>query len=196
MPTTPTSMINRLMGTETWTDAVNFGSVAHIFGGAVQFTGTPVFSSAGIPIAGAIAPVVIAPATTTLVLTAASHANRLLNIASTGGLAVTPPAATGTGNVYTFCVTATISGGNFTIDPKAGNASDLASGVAWMCLSGGTTTSTFPTAANTNFMTFNGTTLGGVKGSFIQMWDIATNLWIVSLELLQTSTAATPFSNH
>ena len=52
---------------------------------------------------------VIAPATTTLTLTQALHSGKVLLIASTGGLAVTPPAATGTGAEYRFVFTATRS---------------------------------------------------------------------------------------
>lgn len=200
MPTTPTSLVNRLMGAETWTDAVNFGTAAHTFGGAVAFTGTPVFSNAvtfgGIPAGGTVAPVDTASGTTTLTLSPGTHANRLLTIHSTGGLAVTPPAATGTGNVYTFFCTATLTGGSFTFDAKAGNASDVMAGTSFHVLSGGVTVAAAPTASNSNLFTWNGTTTGGVAGSLVTFTDAKTNLWIVEETALNTSTSATPFSNH
>lgn len=195
MATTPTSLVNRLMGAETWTDAVNFGTAAHTFGGAVNFTGTPLFGSVGIPILGHTAPVAIAAATTTLTLTPATHANRVVTISSTGGLAITPPAATGTGNIYTVVCSATISGGSVTIDAKAGNASDLVGGVASEGSSGGTA-GTFGTASNSNLITLNGTTTGGLMGTVIEMIDVGTHAWAVFIQNVCSGTAATPFSNH
>lgn len=134
-------------------------------------------------------------ATTTLTLTAAAHANRTILVASTGGLAVTPPAATGTGNKYKFVCTAAISGGSFTVDAKAGNASDVYSG--WMQSYKATTFTPYPTASNSNLITFNGTTTGGAAaGDWFEIQDVKTNLWQVVGYTIQSGTVATMFSNH
>jgi hypothetical protein len=199
MATTPTSMVNRLMGLETWTDAVNFGSATHIFGGAVSFTGNPTFTNAptvgGISPYGIPAPVAVAAATTQLTMTAAAHANKVITFASTGGLAITPPAATGTGNIYTFFCTTTVTGGSVTIDAKAGNASDVFAGNALQFKSG-TGSTTYGTTATTNLLTFNGTTTGGILGDLIEMIDVGTHLWAIFISGQASGIVATPFSNH
>lgn len=172
--TTPSSIVNRLTGTETWPDPVNFS-------GGIQNQVMPNLA--------------IAAATTTLTLTPAAHSGKTLVIASTGGLAITPPAATGTFCTYTFVVLTTVSGGNFTFDAKAGNASDLIYGVA----NGnkvGTGVVQWGTAANTNLITWNGSTLGGIKGDWMQLTDIGLNMWQCDINGQQSGTAATPFSNH
>ncbi len=186
--TTPTSMINRLTGAETWTDPITA-----IGSGWSLPSGTTV-NGAAIP--GSSAPVSVAAGTTTLTLMAALHAGKVVLVQPSGGLAITPPAATGTGNVYRIVVGTTVAGGNLTVDAKAGNASDVFAGSCIGVLSGGVTTTTYPTAANSNLITMSGTTTGGVAGTEIVMTDVATNLWIVRILNLQTSTGATPFSNH
>lgn len=176
--TTPTSMVNRLMGLEACTDGLLLGD-----GTTVGGTG----ANASV--------IVIPPATTTLTLTAAAHGNRRLNIASTAGLAITPPAATGSGIAYTFFVSATLTGGSFTFDAKAGNASDLIAGIAFQNKTG-TGLTTTPTAATTNLLTLNGTTTGGILGDLIQLIDVGTHAWNLLIIGQYTGTFATPFSNH
>jgi len=177
-PTTPTSMVNRLMGLEAFTDGL-------LLGDGTTIGGTGANASV----------IVVPPATTTLTLTAALHGNRRLNIASTGGLAITPPAATGTGIAYTFFVSATISGGSFTIDAKAGNSADVFCGIAWQNKTG-TGITTTPTAANTNLLTLNGTTTGGILGDLITMVDVGTHAWNLEIVGQYTGSFSTPFSNH
>lgn len=171
--TTPTSILKRLTGQETWPDPVTFsGGITNI----------------------SLSTLAIAAATTTLTLAPATHAGKTLLIASTGGLAITPPPATGTFNIYKFLVITTISGGNFTFDAKAGNASDVIAGIVDTNKVG--TLSQWGTAANSNLFTFNGTTLGGIAGDTFEFTDVGTNLWRVWGVLSQSGTAATPFSNH
>lgn len=178
MATTPTSLINRIMGLESFTDALSLP------------TGTTIGGTA----TGTIAPVAVPAATTTLTLTPASHGGRLVTVASTGGLTITPPAATGTGNVYRIAVTTTISGGNLTLDAKAGNASDVFYGFAYTNKAG--TFTNYATASNTNLITWDGSTMGGIKGDFLWMMDAATNVWLLEIRGTQSGTIATPFSNH
>lgn len=179
--TTPASMVNRLTGVETWTDPVNLA------------TGTTVGGQA---IGGGTSSIVTVPAgTTTLTLTAALHAGKNILIQPTGGLAITPPAATGTNNTYRFSVIATVTGGNFTLDAKAGNASDVFYGYSGINKVG-TGITLFGTAANSNLITWNGSTLGGLLGDALTLRDIATNVWQVEIIGQGTGTIATPFSNH
>lgn len=196
--TTPTSYFARLTGTETWTDAVNFGTAAHVFGGPVSFTGTganaPTFSGGA---AVAVMPSVLVPAaTTTLAVTAALHAGKIILLQSTGGLAITPPAATGTLNLYRYAVITTVSGGNVTIDPKAGAAADVVFGAVYGGTTGATGGTWITSATNSNLITFNGTTTGGLAGTWIEMLDVATNKWLINGSVITSGTAASPFSNH
>lgn len=169
MATTPTSIVNRLMGLENWTDPV-----------------PATLKELLLPIPAA---------TTTLTLTPATHGVRVLTLSCTGGLAVTPPAATGTGNVYQFAVTTTLSGGNFTFDAKAGNASDVLYGIA-NTNKVGTGLTQYGTAANSNLITWDGSTKGGILGDYLWLMDLATNVWLVQITGQQSGTVATPFSNH
>ncbi len=139
--------------------------------------------------------VAIAAATTTLTWTVATHAGMLTTIASTGGLTITPPAATGTFNCYTLLAITSISGGSVTIDAKLGNASDVFGGNSFSGASGGTA-GTFGTATNSNLITLNATTTGGLIGTLVQMIDMKTNAWYVLINNVCSGTAATPFSNH
>lgn len=179
--TTPLSMVNRLTGVEAFTDPLSlpFGTTLGgniIAGGAAQFG-------------------VVPPTTTTLTLTAALYGNQTLLIASTGGLAITPPAATGTGNKYRVIATAAVTGGNFTLDAKAGNASDVFYG--WIQSNKSGTCTPWPTASNSNLITLNGTTTGfAAAGDWFEIQDVGTHLWLVSGWTVQSGTVATPFSNH
>ncbi len=173
--TTPTSFLKRLTGQETWPDPVTFT------GGIV----------AGIPALNTLA---IPAATTTLTLSSATHAGKTLLIASTGGLAITPPAATGTFNVYEFLFTTTITGGSFTIDAKAGNASDVFNGI--LQTNKVATLANYGTAANSNLLTLNGTTTGGLLADYFKLVDVATNCWKILGVISQSGSVATPFSNH
>ncbi len=176
----PLSMLNVLNGTET--------SQPLLLGAGTTIN--------GLAFPGAVAPVVIAAATTTLTLTPAAHANRAVLLQSTGGLVITPPAATGTGNTYTLIVIATITGGSVTVDFKAANASDVINGTAAQ-FKAGTGVTFYSASTNTNLLTLNGTTTGGIIGDFIQIMDVALHQWVVQEWTTQaTSTVASPFSNH
>lgn len=140
-------------------------------------------------------PVVVPAGTTTLTLTPALHAGRILNLAPTGGLALTPPAATGTGDVYEFICSAAITGGSFTFDAKAGNASDVIYG--WIQTYKATTFTPYINASNSNLLTLDGTTKGGAAiGDWFRVTDAALHVWKIESFLTQSGTIATPFSNH
>jgi hypothetical protein len=136
---------------------------------------------------------VIPPATTTFTATQANASGRVVQVAPTAGLAITLPAATGSGNNYEFDVTATVAGGNLTIDAKPGGA--VYSGYASQNKPG-TGLTTTATAANTNLLTFNGTTSGGIAGDVIELIDSAVNVWSLFINGQYSGVFATPFSNH
>lgn len=176
MVTTPTSFLNRLTGAEAWTDPIALPAGTTIGGGFV----------------GTNAPVNITAAT---VLTAALHAGKILTINNAASFLITPPAATGTGNTYRMFVGTTITSVGLTIDAKAGAASDVFYGLNFQMLVG-TGLSVYATASNSNLITLNGTTTGGLKGDWIVMTDVATNQWHLEMYTVATGSVATPFSNH
>ncbi len=91
---------------------------------------------------------------------------------------------------------ATVSGGNLTIDAKAGNASDVFKGIAWQNLVATGITTTPNPLATTNLITLNGTTSGGIVGDMVRMVDVALHTWNLEILGQYTGTFATPFSTH
>lgn len=106
----------------------------------------------------------------------------------------TLPAATGTGDVYKFVVGA-VNTSNYVI--KVANASDVMYGNVITNSTGDTPdlAQPWPTAADSDTITLNGTTQGGVAvGDFITVQDIATNKWSVFGVTTSSGAEATPFS--
>lgn len=180
MPTTPLSLINRIMGVEAFTDPLTLPAGTTIGGKTVDDAGKLV---------------TVAAATTTLTLTQALHSGKILLLASTAGLAITPPAATGSGATYEFFVAATISGGSVTIDAKAGNGSDTFAGRAYQLLVG-TGETVYACASNSNLITLNGTTTGGVIGDLVKLVDMGLHQWYVFVDSTASGSVVTPFSHH
>ncbi len=179
--TQPTSMLLRLTGQESWTDPISFPT-------GCTFNGLP-------PATTTAAPVVVNAAT--LTLSPALHSRKLVVLSGTtanAGVAITPPAATGTGDIYTIIFGSTITSNTTTLDAKAGNASDVFAG--WIQTYKATTFTPYIANSNLNLMTFDGSTRGGIKGDMIKIYDVALNLWLVEGFTTQSGTIATPFTNH
>lgn len=135
------------------------------------------------------APVNITSATVTVNPNA--HAFRAITLDRAGGIAVTLPAASGSGDTYSFYVKTTFTGAA-TI--KVANSSDIMTGTAELLQDAADTIAAFETGATDDTITFDGATTGGIKGTQIVLVDIAANLWAVSLIGAATGTEATPFS--
>lgn len=133
----------------------------------------------------ALKPVTITAATT---LTRNRHAGCITNLNSTTGRAITLPAATGTGDVYTIYVIATVSSGNHTI--VCGSGDYMIGGVSISTDIGGVT---MLSTTTTGTLTMNGSTMGGLIGSWVQLTDAATNKWMLSGFLCSTGSEGTPF---
>lgn len=127
----------------------------------------------------------------TLAVTEADHEGKSITLNRAGGIAVTLPAATGSGARYRFIVGTTFTSAG-TI--KVANASDTMCGNAIMAQDGGDTNVMFEAGATADTITMDGTTTGGLKGAFAICEDIATNLWFVHYISAATGTEATPFS--
>lgn len=137
-------------------------------------------------------------AVTPLALTAAAlaltpeHAGETIVLNRAAGQALTLPAAMGTGAVYRFFVQTTITSNSTTI--KVANSTDVMQGFAVVLQDGGDTVVGFETAADSDTITFNGTTTGGIRGALVELEDVASGLWSVNVRGAATGAEVTPFS--
>ena len=129
----------------------------------------------------------VTDATLTLRQDAHSGQTVVSNLAATQTF--TLPASAGTGNVYTIFVKTTKTGD---LVIQVANATDV--------MNGGVSVATdaagvsIPAAATSDTITMNGSTTGGVQGSWVRLADAASGVWMVEGFLVSTGTEATPFS--
>ena len=123
-----------------------------------------------------------------LALTEAGHAGQTVvsNLAATQ--AITLPAATGTGNRYRICVQITKTG-DLTITT---NGSDDYVGALEVTTDASGTP--FLSDGTDTIITLDGNDRGGVKGSYVDLQDVAAATWLVSGRVISVGTEATPFS--
>jgi hypothetical protein len=119
-----------------------------------------------------------------------AYAGRTVNLNSTTGRIVTLPSATGSGATYTIFVGATVSSGSHVIRVAAGT--NVMQGVLGIATDAAGVTC--PTAADSDTITMNGSTTGGLRGSVVELQDIASGIWAVRGSLVSTGAEATPFS--
>jgi len=123
-------------------------------------------------------------------LTASAHAGRLVTLSAAAGLTVTLPAATGTGNVYELLVITTVTSNDYII--QVANATDS--------FYGGISTSTDVAGiselavAGDDTITMNGSTTGGLIGSWFRVKDGGTGIWMLEGFNCSTGTEASAFS--
>lgn len=129
---------------------------------------------------------------TTLALTQALHANRIVYVTDVAA-AYTLPLATGTGDKYTLVLGATITGAS-TI--KVANASDTFVGTAVLFQDAGDAVVGFNAAATDDTVDLLGTanSTGGIIGAVYEFWDVASTKWAVRIVSDAGGTEATPFS--
>jgi hypothetical protein len=130
----------------------------------------------------------------TLSVTEASHDGKTILLDTTTGSVCTLPAASGSGAKFRFKVKALATSNSHIV--KVANASDIIQGVVAIIDTdtAGTITG-FATASDSDTITLNRTTSGSVmRGEWLELEDVATNLWLVSGQLANTGSGATPFS--
>lgn len=147
-----------------------------------------------VPQAAGSAPATITTATAVL---GAANAGRKTTLNRAAGIALTLPAATGSGVSFVLKVLATFTGAS---SIAVANAADYMIGFAFLDKVG--TMSGFPTA-NTGTVATESDTIslfgtananGGIKGAEIELQDIAPNIWSVRILSEAGGTVATPFS--
>ena len=126
----------------------------------------------------------------TLSITEASHDGKVVTLNRAGGITVTLPAATGSGTRLKFIVGTTFTSSG--VIQVTGN--DTMTGFALLAQDAADTAVLFETAADSDTITLNGTTTGGLKGADVELIDIATDTWHVLVRSAATGTEATPFS--
>ncbi len=147
----------------------------------------------GVLVSGApVAPVATTAGATSLTVTAALHANRVIVLSNSTPIAITMPAATATGNKYTFVFDVAATATASTI--SRATAGEKFHGVA-MILATATFMSGFLATTTDNTMTFNGTSKGGVVGDMVEFWDIKTGIFEVQMRSGANVAPLTPFSN-
>lgn len=129
---------------------------------------------------------------TTLTITQALHAEKIVTVSSAAPLAVTLPQATGSGSRYTFQMQVAATATSHTI--KVANATDVMQGVSWCLTTASANVVGYGTTATSDTITLNGTTLGGVAGDIVELQDVKTGFFAVKIFASPSGTTATPFS--
>lgn len=136
---------------------------------------------------------VVTTTATELSATVTQHADRVVVIEtdSANGITVTLPAATGTGNQYTFVNNLVQTQGTVVI---AALGADIMEGTAFMMSSTEEAAQAFRTSATSDKVTLNLTTTGGLGGDRIVAIDIGAATWMVEVNGNGNGGIATPFS--
>lgn len=138
-------------------------------------------------------PAVVNCTASTLTVDSDTHANKTVTLNRAAGIAVTLPAATGSGDVYRFYV-----GTKFTGDASfVTTGGDILSGTALLFADSGDTCVGFATAADTIRLDMfdTGNVTGGDKGAHAVFTDVAADLWHVHYVSDAAGSEATPFKN-
>lgn len=132
----------------------------------------------------------------TLTVTEALHGDRIITMGKTTGTIVTLPAATGTGNRYTFIIAIAATSNNNII--KVANATDVMEGLAIGAdddTEGQATAHTWNCETGDDTITMSGTATGGKLGDKIEVIDYASGKFHVNCLLTQSGgSEVTPFS--
>lgn len=120
------------------------------------------------------------------------HQGNVINLSAAAGLTVTLPASTGGGDMYRFFVLTTVTSNNDII--KVANSTDVIQGTVDIGAAGGVAGVTAGTTTTSDTITMNGTTTGGIIGSYVELTDASAGFWQLSGGLIASGTVATPFS--
>lgn len=123
----------------------------------------------------------------------AAYKGKTCLLARSGGIDITLPAATGSGDTYEFIVSVATADGYALL--AGTNGADF-NGVIMGQADTVTTAERRAAGATDNTLTLGGTSqaTGGSVGDYIRIIDIATNEWFIEGTISQGGTEATPFS--
>lgn len=134
----------------------------------------------------------IAVTAATLTLRKDNHAGAIVVGKRAAGQAYTLPASSGGGAKYSIYIGTTITSNTTTI--KVANSTDVMKGLAMQAADGGATLNAWETAADSDTITFDGSTTGGIVGDLVELTDVESGIWLVRVTGAATGTEATPFS--
>ena len=136
-------------------------------------------------------------------ITAAAHAGKILLCNDADGVFTLPSIVTTTpgdstdpgqlnnvGMSFTFVVVTAATDMDITTD-----GTDKFLGMVYTGITTAATGKTWVSAASNDVITMNGTTLGGVAGSYVRITAIASAQYFVEGMLLGSGTIATPFAD-
>ncbi|KKM71132.1 hypothetical protein LCGC14_1433720 [marine sediment metagenome] len=127
-------------------------------------------------------------------LTAPLHAGRTILLSLLAGFTVTLPPATGNGDIYHFKV-GIVRTSNSYIIAVASSSDTMAGPVSIVDTDTNDNMEGFAASGTSDTITMNATTTGGLTiGDWIELADVAANLWHVSGQLTGSGNLATPFS--
>lgn len=140
----------------------------------------------------ALKPTIVTDAT--LTLNYSLHNDGIVVINRAAGCVVTLPAATGSGARFRVMVGTTITSNSFKL--QVANASDTMAGHITTSLATGAAGADFGEALTStdDTITCNGTTTGGIAGSYVEAEDVAANLWRINGALIGSGTLETSVS--
>jgi len=136
------------------------------------------------------------PATQPITITASAtlnrdtHAGNTVNLSAAAGLTVTLPASSGKGDIYDIFVLTTVTSNNYII--QVANSTDIMAGAIHLTTDIAGTSMLTTTTSDT--ITMNGTTTGGLRGTWLRFKDASTGFWALEGGILCSGTEATPFS--
>lgn len=113
----------------------------------------------------------------TVALTAVTHGGKVVVLNRAAGVTATLPAATGSGEVYRVYVGTAVTSNADII--QVANASDTMAGMVTTALAAGGAPFSETATGTDDTISMNGTTTGGLIGSYYQLTDWATNVWFV-----------------
>ena len=129
-----------------------------------------------------------------LSVTEALHGSKIILLDTAAGSTCTLPASTGSGAIFRFVVSVLATTNNHIV--KVANASDIIQGVlSTVDTDTAGTITGWATAGTSDTITLNRSTTGSaMRGEWIEVIDVATNLWLVRGQVANTGAGATPFS--
>lgn len=148
---------------------------------------------------GALTREITSATAATLAVTQAAHDGRTIVLNRAGGVTVTLPTATGSGARFRFTIGTALSAASHVIQVADGtdymrgglvskDDGSASTVIAWATSNSGTL------ATESDTITLDGSTKGGLLGDLIEIEDIGTDLWRVSGFTKSSGTEATPFS--
>jgi hypothetical protein len=131
--------------------------------------------------------------TATLALSGSTHGGGVAVIASRAAeITMTLPKAIGHGTEFDIFVGTTITSNNLII--QVADSVDVMAGVCLTAQDAGDTVVGFETAPDTDTITMNGSTKGGIRGDRIKFKSVQAGVWAVQMIATGTGTEVTPFS--